>query len=63
MLLARSLCERAHLYLWDEPLNYIDVFSRMQLEALLQEAQAAMVFVEHDQVFVSRTATQVLTLG
>ena len=63
VLLARSLCERAHLYLWDEPLNYIDVFSRMQLEALLQEAQAAMVFVEHDQVFVSRTATQVLTLG
>ena len=63
VLLARSLCERAHLYLWDEPLNYIDVFSRMQLEALLQEAQAAMVFVEHDQAFVSRTATQVLTLG
>ena len=21
-LLAKSLCERAHLYIWDEPLNY-----------------------------------------
>ena len=29
VMLARSLCERAHLYLWDEPLNYIDVYSRM----------------------------------
>ena len=27
VLLARSLCESAHLYLWDEPLNYIDVLS------------------------------------
>ena len=23
-LLAASLCQSAHLYLWDEPLNYID---------------------------------------
>ena len=28
VLLARSLCQRAHLYLWDEPLNYIDLYSR-----------------------------------
>ena len=30
VLLARSLCQRAHLYIWDEPLNYIDVLSRIQ---------------------------------
>ncbi len=30
VLLARSLCQRDHLYIWDEPLNYIDVFSRIQ---------------------------------
>ena len=35
VLLARSLCEQAHLYLWDEPLNYVDVLSRMQIESLL----------------------------
>ena len=35
VLLARSLCQSAHLYVWDEPLNYIDDFSRMQLEELL----------------------------
>ena len=35
VLLARSLCQRAHLYIWDEPLNYIDVLSRIQIEQLL----------------------------
>ena len=35
VLIARSLCERAHLYIWDEPLNFIDVYSRMQIEELL----------------------------
>lgn len=32
VLLAKSLCEKAHLYIWDEPLNYIDVLSRIQIE-------------------------------
>lgn len=26
VLIAGSLCEKAHLYVWDEPLNYIDIF-------------------------------------
>ena len=37
VLVARSLCEKAHLYVWDEPLNFIDVLSRMQIEELLLE--------------------------
>lgn len=60
--LAASLCERAHLYLWDEPLNYIDVFSRMQIEELLLTCQPTMLFVEHDRCFVDRLATQVIDL-
>lgn len=28
-------CTQAHLYVWDEPLNFIDVISRMQVEDLL----------------------------
>ena len=39
VLLAASLATPAHLYIWDEPLNYIDVFSRMQIETLLLEYQ------------------------
>ncbi len=37
VLIAKSLSEKAHLYIWDEPLNYIDVISRMQIEELLLE--------------------------
>ena len=35
VLIAGSLCEAAHLYLWDEPLNDIDLFTRIQIEELL----------------------------
>ena len=54
VLLARSLCEKAHLYIWDEPLNYIDVFSRMQIEELLLEYRPTLLLVEHDRVFVDK---------
>ncbi len=52
VLLARSLCQSAHLYVWDEPLNYVDLFSRMQLEELLREYPCAMLLVEHDARFL-----------
>ncbi len=62
VLLARSLCEQAHLYLWDEPLNYIDLDSRMQIEQLLAAFQPTMVFVEHDAAFTAAVATRTLAL-
>lgn len=61
-LLASSLCQEAHLYIWDEPLNYIDVISRMQIESLILEYQPSMVLVEHDQTFLQRVATMILDL-
>lgn len=62
VLLAKSLCEKAHLYIWDEPLNYIDVFSRMQLEELLSASPLTMLFVEHDQAFTDRIAAKKISL-
>lgn len=62
VLLARSLCQRAHLYVWDEPLNYVDVLSRMQIESLLGEGRPSMLFVEHDRAFVEHVATRVIEL-
>lgn len=61
--LARSLCEKAHLYLWDEPLNYIDVFSRMQMEELLLTYRPTMLFVEHDAAFTENIATDIISLS
>jgi len=62
VLLARSLCEPAHLYLWDEPLNYIDLLSRGQIEELLLESKPTILFVEHDRLFCERIATGQLCL-
>lgn len=54
VLLATGLLTPAHLYIWDEPLNHIDIFSRMQLERLILECQPTMLFVEHDRKFCEK---------
>ncbi len=62
VLLAASLCEQAHLHVWDEPMNYVDVLSRMQLEELLLSYRPTLLFVEHDRRFCERVATGTLEL-
>ena len=51
VMIAASLCTPAHLYIWDEPLNYLDVSSRRQLEELLVSYKPTMLIVEHDRTF------------
>ncbi|MBR3635764.1 MAG: ABC-F family ATP-binding cassette domain-containing protein, partial [Lachnospiraceae bacterium] len=58
VLVASSLITPAHLYIWDEPLNYIDVFSRMQIEKLIETYNPTMLIVEHDVRFRQRIATK-----
>ena len=62
ILLAKSICEQANIYIWDEPLNYIDIFSRMQLEKLIDEYQLTMIFVEHDEMFSNKVSTNIINL-
>ena len=63
VLIAASLLTPAHLYIWDEPLNYIDVFSRMQIEKLIETYRPTMILVEHDTRFCEKLATKVLNLS
>ena len=62
VLLARSLCQPMHLHIWDEPMNYIDVISRMQIEDLLLQFRPTILFVEHDKAFCENIATKVVHL-
>ena len=62
VLLARSICQPKNLHIWDEPMNYIDVISRMQIEELLLTFQPTILFVEHDKTFCDRIATKVVPL-
>ncbi|WP_274654416.1 Lsa family ABC-F type ribosomal protection protein [Paenibacillus humicola] len=63
VLIAKSLCERAHLHVWDEPLNFVDVLSRMQIEELLLEHSPTILFVEHDREFCHHIATKSVELN
>ena len=62
VLIAASLCQQAHLYVWDEPLNFIDIDSRLQIEELLRDFAPTMVFVEHDQAFQEAAASKIIQL-
>ncbi|MCR5419063.1 MAG: ATP-binding cassette domain-containing protein [Lachnospiraceae bacterium] len=63
VLIAASLLTSAHLYIWDEPLNYIDVFSRMQLETLIKKFRPTMLIVEHDSRFRKEVGTGEICLS
>jgi len=61
--LCRSFLAPAHLLLWDEPLNYIDILSREQIEQVILYFQPTLLFIEHDKYFVDKVATAVVVMG
>lgn len=60
--LAKSLATPAELFIWDEPLNYLDIFNQEQLEEMIKTTQPTMLLVEHDEVFLEQVATEVIYL-
>lgn len=62
VLLAQNLCTPAQLYVWDEPLNYMDILSRIQIENLLLAAQPTLLFVEHDRAFTEKIVTRTISV-
>lgn len=61
--LAASLCRPAHLFVWDEPLNYMDLYARLQIQQLILEYRPTLLFVEHDTAFCDAVATRRVVLG
>jgi len=62
VLIARCLCEASHIYIFDEPLNFVDVLSRYQIEEMILNSGPTMLFVEHDRVFAEKIATKAVRL-
>lgn len=62
VLIARSLCEKANIYVWDEPLNFIDIYSRKQIENLISKYNPTMILVEHDKAFRDSISTKIIEL-
>ena len=62
ILIAKSISEQANVYIWDEPLNYIDILTRIQIEDAILNYQPTLIFVEHDETFVEKVATKIINL-
>ena len=62
ILIAKSISEQANLYIWDEPLNYIDILTRIQIEEAILKYKPTIIFVEHDETFINKIATKVVQL-
>jgi lincosamide and streptogramin A transport system ATP-binding/permease protein len=60
--IARTLITPSDLILWDEPLNYMDIETREQIETAVLRSKPTMVFVEHDESFVGKIATDILNI-
>ena len=62
VLIAKSISEQANVYIWDEPLNYIDILTREQIEDAILNYNPTMIFVEHDERFIEKVATKIINL-
>jgi lincosamide and streptogramin A transport system ATP-binding/permease protein len=58
VLIAKSISEQANIYIWDEPLNYIDILTREQIEDAILSYEPTVIFVEHDERFIDKIATK-----
>ncbi len=62
VLIAKSISETTNIYIWDEPLNYIDILTRIQIEEVILKYKPTLIFVEHDEAFVKKVATKIIKL-
>lgn len=59
---AKSLSQPAKLYIWDEPLNYLDVYNQDQLTKLIAENKPTLLLIEHDQCFIKKVVSEIVGL-
>ncbi|HHX68311.1 MAG: ABC-F type ribosomal protection protein [Miniphocaeibacter sp.] len=52
VLISKSICEEANIYIWDEPLNYLDIITRLQIERMILSYKPTIILVEHDEDFL-----------
>ncbi len=60
--IARSLSTNQHIILLDEPLYYMDVNFRSQLEKDLSDKEITIILVEHNEVFARQAANKIMQL-
>lgn len=54
--LALNLVQPADLYIWDEPLSYLDVITKDQIIEVVKKYHPTMLVIDHDRDFIERIA-------
>lgn len=62
LTLVLCICKNAHLYILDEPMNYLDIFARMMIEDLIAKSEMTMLIVEHDKSFIDKCINKRIVL-
>ena len=62
ILLISLFLKDNNFLLIDEPLNYIDIITREQIENSILKYKPTIIFVEHDETFVSNIANKIINL-
>lgn len=57
-----SFISENSILIWDEPLNYIDIDSRIAIEDVIIKYNPSIIFVEHDKYFIDKIATKIIKL-
>ncbi|UYO99450.1 ATP-binding cassette domain-containing protein [Oceanotoga sp. DSM 15011] len=61
--IARSIVEPSGLYIWDEPMNYLDIIIREKIEEAILESNSTMIIIEHDKYFMEKIATNIIEIN
>lgn len=56
--LLRSIMDPVMLLLWDEPLNYLDIPTRLKIEESVLFFKPTIMFIEHDKYFIEKVTSK-----
>lgn len=60
--IACMLENKINTFIFDEPTNHIDIFTRETLELAMSEFKGNILFVSHDRYFIDSIATKILEI-
>jgi ATP-binding cassette subfamily F protein 3 len=58
-MLAQLVAQGTNLLLLDEPINHMDIASRVRFEEALKDYEGTILAVVHDRYFIQNFATEI----
>ena len=62
LYMALNIYLEKDFFIWDEPLNFLDLHTRTRIEKAILKYNPTILFIEHDYLFVEKVANKIITL-